>query len=188
MLLNCGVGDDSWEFLGQSRRSNQSILKEISPEYSLEGLMLKLQYLATWFKELTRLKRPWLGKIEDRRRRGWQRMRCLDGITDSMDMSLSKLSSVQFSHSVMSDSFQPHELQHTRPPCPSPSTGTCSNSCPLRQQCHPTISSSVAPFPYCLQFFPASGSFPMNPLFTSGGQILELQHQFFQGIVRFYFP
>ena len=76
-----------------ARRSNQFILKEISPEYSLEGLMLKLklQYLATQCEELTHWKRLMLGKIEGRRRRGWQRMRWLDGITDVMDMSLSSL-------------------------------------------------------------------------------------------------
>ena len=75
-----------------ARRSNQSILKEISPEYSSEGLMLKLklQTLATWCRKLTHLKRLMLGKIEGRRKRGWQRMRWLDGITDSMDMNLSK--------------------------------------------------------------------------------------------------
>ena len=67
---------------------------------------------------------------------------------------------VQFSSSVMSDSLQPHGLQHTRPPCPSPTPGIYSNSCLLSQWCHPTISSSVIPFSSHLQSFPASGSFP----------------------------
>ena len=79
-------------------------------------------------------------------------------------------SSVQFSHSVMSDSLLPHELQHARPPCPSPTPGLYPNSYPLSQWCHPTISSSVIPFSSCLQSFPASGSFPMSQLFASGGQ------------------
>ena len=78
--------------------------------------------------------------------------------------------SVQFSHSVMYDSLQPHELQHTRPPYPSPTPGVHPKSCPLSQWCHPTISSSVIPFSSCPQSFPASGSFPMSQLFTSGGQ------------------
>ena len=78
--------------------------------------------------------------------------------------------SVQFSHSVMSDFLWPHELQHTRPPCPSPIPGVYSNSCPLSRWCHPTISSSVVPFSSCLQSFPASGSFQMSQLFASGGQ------------------
>ena len=77
--------------------------------------------------------------------------------------------SVQFSHSVVSDSLRPHGLQHTRLPCPSPTPGACSNSCPLSQWCHPTIS-SCHPFSSCPQSFPASGSFPVNHLFTSGGQ------------------
>ena len=77
---------------------------------------------------------------------------------------------VQFSHSVVSDSLRPHELQQTRIPCPSPTPGACSNSCPLSQWCHPTISSSVVPFSSCLQFFPASRSFQMNQFFTSGSQ------------------
>ena len=72
--------------------------------------------------------------------------------------------------SFMSDSLQPHELQHARLPCPSPSPRVCSNSCPLSQWCHPTISSSVAPFSSCPQSFPASGSFPVSWLFASGGQ------------------
>ena len=75
----------------------------------------------------------------------------------------------QFSHSVMSDSLQPHELQHARLPCPSPIPRAYSDSCPLSCWCHPTISSSVVPFSSCLQSFPASGSFPMSKFFPSGG-------------------
>ena len=69
----------------------------------------------------------------------------------------------------MPDSLQPHGLQHTRFPCPSQSPGVCSNSCPLKWWCHPPVSSSVVPFSSSLQSFPASGSFPMSRLFTSGG-------------------
>ena len=76
--------------------------------------------------------------------------------------------SVQFSRSVMSV-LRPHGLQHARPPCPSPTPGACSNSCPLSRWYHPTISSSVIPFSH-LQSFPASGSFPMSQLFASGVQ------------------
>ena len=79
-------------------------------------------------------------------------------------------SSVQFSHSVVSDSLRPHELQHTRPPCPSPTPRVYSNSCPSSRWCHPVISSSVIPFSSCPQSLPASGSFPMSQLSTSGGQ------------------
>ena len=75
-----------------------------------------------------------------------------------------------FSRSVVSNSLRPHGLQHTRLPCPSPSLGVCSNSCPLSWWCHPIISSSVIPFSSCLQSFPASGSFPMSQFFSSGGQ------------------
>ena len=71
---------------------------------------------------------------------------------------------------VMSNSSWPHGLQHARLPCPSLSPGVCSNSCPLSQWCHPTISSSVIPFSSCLQSFPASGAFQMSQFFTSGGQ------------------
>ena len=81
-----------------------------------------------------------------------------------------QLSSVQFSHSVVSDSLRPHGPQHARPPCPTPTTGVHPNPCPLSRWCHPTISSSVVPFSSCLQSFPASGSFRMSQLFTSGGQ------------------
>ena len=79
-------------------------------------------------------------------------------------------SSVQFSCSVVSDSLRPHGLQHTRPPCPSPTPRVYSNSCPLSRWCHPTMSSSVVPFSSCPQTFPASGTFQLSQLFASGGQ------------------
>ena len=81
-----------------------------------------------------------------------------------------QFSSVQFSRSVMSDPSWPHGLQCARLPCPSPTLGACSNSCPSSRWCHPTISSSVIPFSSCFQSFPASGSSPMSQFFTSGGQ------------------
>ena len=93
-------------------------------------------------------------------------------------------SSVQFSHSVVFNSLWPHGLQHTRLPCPSPTPGACSNSCPLSQWSsiqhladgvgHPTISSSLVPFSSCLQSFPASGSLPRSQFFPSGGQNIRV--------------
>ena len=77
---------------------------------------------------------------------------------------------IKFSRSVQSDSLQPHESQHTRPPCPSPTPGVYSNSCLLSQWCHPAISSSVIPFSSCPQSLPASGSFPMSQFIAWGGQ------------------
>ena len=77
---------------------------------------------------------------------------------------------VQFSRSVVSDSLRPHESQHTRPPCPSPTPGVYPNSCPSSRWCHPAISSSVVPFSSCPQSLPASASFPMSQLFSWGGQ------------------
>ena len=82
---------------------------------------------------------------------------------------LSLFSSVQFSRSVVSDSLRPHELQHSRPPCPSSIPGVQSNSCPLSRWCHPSILSSVIPFSSCPQSLPVSESFPMSQLFTWGG-------------------
>ena len=87
-----------------------------------------------------------------------------------MEGKINHFSSVPFSSSVMSVSLQPQGLQHTRLPCPSPTSGACSNSCPLSRWCHPTISFSVVTFSSCLQSFPASGSFPVTQFFASGGQ------------------
>ena len=85
-----------------------------------------------------------------------------------------QFSSVQFSHSVVSNSLRPHELQHTRPPCPSPTSRVHLNSCPLSQWCYPAISSSVVPFSSCPQSLPASDSFPMSQLFAQGGQSIRV--------------
>ena len=84
--------------------------------------------------------------------------------------SLEERSSVQFSRSVISDSLRPHEPQHARPPCQSPTPRVHPNPCPLSRSCHPTISSSVVLFSSWPQSFPASGSFPMSHFFASGGQ------------------
>ena len=83
-------------------------------------------------------------------------------------------SSVKFSRSLVSDSLQPHELQHARPPCPSSTPGVYSNSCPSSQWCHPAISSSVVPFSSCPQSLPASRSFQVSQFFTSGGQSIGI--------------
>ena len=84
------------------------------------------------------------------------------------------ISSVHFSHSVVSNPLRPHELQHARPPCPSPTPRAYSNPCPLSQWCHPAILSSVIPFSSHLQSFPESGSFQMSQFFTADGQSIGI--------------
>ena len=96
--------------------------------------------------------------------------RCLELDNGGRAITQFIFSTVQFSWSAVSDSLQPHGLQHDRPPCPSPTPGVYSNSCTLSWWCHPTSSSSVVPFSSCPQSFPASGSFQMSHFFTSGGQ------------------
>ena len=96
------------------------------------------------------------------------------GLIPSQGPRPRQFSAVQFSCSVVSNSLRPHELQHTRPPCPSPTPRAYSNSCPLSRRCHPTGSSSVVPFSSRLQSFPASGSFPMSQFFASGGQSIGI--------------
>ena len=88
----------------------------------------------------------------------------------SIEWYMCNINELQFSCSVVSDSLRPHESQHARPPCPSPTLGVHSDSRPLSQWCHPAISSSVIPFFSCSQSLPASESFPMSQLFTWGGQ------------------
>ena len=127
---------------------------------------------------------PWMEEPGGLQCMGWQRVRC-DWATNTIhDMStcyifpfrnvLNKLNVVymgcECSCSVVSDSLWPHELQHARLPCPSPTPGVYSNSCPLSQWCHPAISSSVIPFSSCPQSFPASGTFLRSQFFTSAGQ------------------
>ena len=93
-----------------------------------------------------------------------------------------------FNHSVMSNSLWPHELQHTRLTCPSLSPGACSNSCPLCQWCHPTISPSVVSFSFCLQSFLASGSFPISWLFALGGQSIGASASVLPMNIQDWFP
>ena len=96
-----------------------------------------------------------------------------------------QFSSVQFSHSVVSNSLQPHESQHARPSCPSPIPGVHSDSHPSSQWCHPAISSSVTYFSSCPQSLPASESFPMSQLFTWGGQYISLHFLYWNMVLLF---
>ena len=97
-------------------------------------------------------------------------------------------SSVQFGCSIVSDSLWPHGLQQTRPPCPSPSPRVCWNSCPWSWWCHPTTSFSVASFSACQKSFPASGSFPVSQLLTSGGQSIGASTSVLPMNIQDWFP
>ena len=137
MLLNCGVGKDTWESLGLQDQPSQSWSKSVLNVH-WKYWCWSANNLTTWWEEL-------------------------------------QFSSVQFSRSVVSESLWPHESQHARPPCPSPSPGVHSNSHPLSRWCHPAISSSVIPFFSCPQSLPPSESFPMSQLFTWGGKSLLIR-------------
>ena len=119
-----------------------------------------------WFKKICKGDES----LEDEEQSGWPSEVDNDHLRAIIKVDPLQFNSVQFSHSVVSDSLQPHESQHTRPPCPSPTPRVYPNSCPLSQWCHQTMLSSVVPFSSHLQLFPASGSFQMSQFFSSGGQ------------------
>ena len=103
-------------------------------------------------------------------------------------MYLYAIDSVQFSCSAVSNFLRPHGLLHARLPCPSPTLGACSNSCPSSQWCHPTISSSIIPFSSCLQSFPASGSFPMSQFLASSDQSISVSASVLSVNIQDWFP
>ena len=115
----------------------------------------------------------WTCAIEPMSHNYWS-LRALEPVLHNKRSHRNEKPSVQFSHSVMSDSLGPHGLQHARPPCPTPTPRVYSNSCSSSRWCHPAISSSVVPFSFCLQSFPAWGSFQMSQLFKSGGQSIAV--------------
>ena len=127
-------------------------------------LMAQMVSQETWRSKIGRLESKVYGKYI---------LNGLTGGTVRHGFLCLMFSSLQFHHPVVFNSLQLHGLQHTRPPCPSPTPGVHPNSCPLSRWCHPAISSSVVPFS-CLQSFPASGSFQMSQFFASGGQSIEV--------------
>ena len=158
MLLNYGVGEDSWESLGLQRDPPGHPKGDQSWVFiGRTMLKLKLQY----FDHLMQFAMIPLSLLF-LQHQGQESVPFFNIFTCTQI--------VQFSRSVVSDSLQPHELQHARPPCPSPTPGVHPNSCPLSRWCHSTISCSVVPFSSCPQSLPASGSFSMSQLFAWGGQ------------------
>ena len=166
--------EDDTTLIAESKEELKSLLMKVKEENEKAGLKLNIQ----------KMKKMAPGPITSwQMGKQWQTsfywapksLQMVNAITKLKDIcswkkSYHKPSSVQFSCSVMSDSLWPHEPQHTRPPCPSPTPGVYPNLCPLSRWCHLTISSSVVPFSSCLRSFSASGSFQMSQLFTSGGQ------------------
>ena len=138
-----------------------SILPKVT--YRFNAIPIKILMLFFTETEKTILKFIWTHNPEQSKQ-SWER-RWGDSIIPDF-----KLLSVQFSHSVVSDSLWSHGLQHTRLPCPSPTPRAYSNSCPSSSWCYPALSSSVVPFSSRLQSFLASGSFPMSQFFASGSQ------------------
>ena len=165
----------------------QGTLKSLLQHHSSRALVLwcaaffivQLSHLyMTTGKTIALTKRTFVGKVTS----------LLFNMLSGLVITFLPRSSVQFSHSVMSHSLQPHELQHTRLLCPSPAPRACSNSCLSSRWCHPTISSFVIPFSSCLQSFPASGSFPMSQFLTSGGQSIGASASVLPMYIQSWFP
>ena len=187
MLSNCGSGENSWESLGlQGDQTSQSQMKSaLNIHWKDWCWSWSSNTLATWWEAPADWKRPWCWERFPASLLGRQKGKKEDemAVTGLSPVRGSFFHYIHFSHSVMFDSLQPHGLQHSRFPCPSPTPGIHSNSCPLSRWSHLTISSSVIPFSSCLQSFPASGSCPVSQLFKIG-QLdkeleLQLQHQSF---------
>ena len=156
-----------------------SLLSQPPGKASISLVSLLLKCCSTWWKSNGTKKyespfRPRLRKEIDCHQQFLcifcKSFNCWHICTHIYIMRVTEISSVQFNRSVLSSSLRPHEPQHGRPPCPSPTPRVHPNPCPLSWWCHPTVSSSVIPFSSCPQSFPASGSFPMSQLFTLGGQ------------------
>ena len=140
----------------------------VFPLYSVNAVSYKLHWLIFIFLSSPTRDRSWALAMKPQDRQGIPNTDWFSSIVQLVMMYYSWYILLVFSCSVISDSLQPHGLQHARLPCSSPTSGACSNSCPSNQWYHPTISSSVIPFSSCLQSFPASGFFAMSQFFVSG--------------------
>ena len=192
---DCSHETKRWFLLGRKAMKNQNSVLKSRGITANKGPYRQSNVISSshvWMWELDN-KEGWVPKNWCLRNPNWKRSKTLiladDMILDienPKDIARKLLSSVQFSHSVVSDSLQPYESQNARPPCPSPTPRAYSNSCPSSKWCHPANSSSAVPFSSCLQSFPALGnrSFQMTQLFAGQSLEFQRQHQSFQWIFR----
>ena len=192
---DCNHEIKRWFLLGRKAMKNQNSVLKSRGITANKGPYSQSNVISSshvWMWELDN-KEGWVPKHWCLRNPNWKRSKTLTLADDMIlyienpkDITRKLLSSVQFSHSVVSDSLQPRELQHARPPCPSPTPRAYSNSCPSNKWCHSANSSSAVPFSSCLQSFPATGnrSFQMTQLFAGQSLEFQLQHQSFQWTPR----